>query len=122
MPRNFDQEFKSEDLEFVIGGETFRMRYVRPEVLAAWEDDPDDLSAKDSLKLMDKRIELFLDQSNGAKERWQALRERDDDPITATQMGELITWMLEVQSARPLQQPSSSDSGPGSTEASSKGE
>ena len=39
MPRDFDAEL-SEDLEFVVAGETFKMKYVRPEVLAAWEDEP----------------------------------------------------------------------------------
>jgi hypothetical protein len=119
MPRNFDQD-KSEDLEFVIAGETFKMKYVRPEVLASWEDEPDAEKSEDALKQMDNRIKLFLDDSNGALEKWDNLRQREDNPVTMGQINDLLLWMVEVQSGRPTIQPSPSATGRGKTAASSK--
>lgn len=114
MPaRNFD-ELLEDDLSFVLGGETFTMVYVRPEVLAAWEDDPTDEKAEAALKRLDERIMLFLDPAdNGARERYKTLRERTENPITMSQLNALATWMIEVQSDRPTPQPSPSERGRG---------
>jgi hypothetical protein len=121
MPRNFDQDL-SEDLEFIVAGESFKMKYVRPEVLAAWEDEPAADTSESALKQMDSRIKLFLDNSNGAIERWDALRAREDNPISMGQINDLLLWMVEVQSGRPTIQPSPSATGRGKTAASSKAE
>lgn len=120
MPRNFDQEL-SEDLEFVIAGETFKMKYVRPEVLAAWEDEAAAEKSEGALKQMDDRIKLFLDDSNGAIERWDKLRAREENPISMGQINDLLLWMVEVQSGRPTIPPSPSATGRGRTAASSRG-
>jgi hypothetical protein len=119
MPRNFDQEL-SEDLDFIVGGETFKMKYVRPEVLAAWEDEEAADKSEGALKQMDERIKLFLDDSNGALERWDKLRAREDNPVSMGQINDLLLWMVEVQSGRPTIQPSPSVAGRGRTAVSSK--
>ena len=119
MPKNFDSD-KSEDLEFVVAGENFKMKYVRPEVLAAWEDEEDANKSEDALKQMDARIKLFLDDANGALERWDKLRAREDNPVTMGQINDILLWMVEVQSGRPTIVPSPSATGRGKTAASSK--
>jgi hypothetical protein len=119
MPRNFDQDL-SEDLEFIVGGETFKMKYVRPEVLASWEDEPVSDKSENALKQMDERIKMFLDNSNGALERWDALRAREENPIAMGQINDILLWMVEVQSGRPTIPPSPSATGRGKTAASSK--
>lgn len=119
MLRDFDHEFV-EDLEFKIGGETFKLKYVRPEVLAAWEDEELPEKSVDALKYTDNRIKLFMDTSNGAGERWDAIRGREENPVTMGQLNALLMWMVEVQSGRPTMPPSPSDSGPGKTARSSK--
>ncbi len=119
MPRDFDSE-RYEDLEFIVAGESFKMKYVRPEVLAAWEDEAAADKSEDALKQMDARIKLFLDDSNGAIERWDKLRTREDNPISMGQINEILLWMVEVQSGRPTSVPSPSASGRGKTAASSK--
>jgi len=120
MHRDFDQEFVAEDLSFTIGGETFKMSYARPEVLAAWEDEDIPDKSVDALALNDARIKQFLDSSNGAGERWDALRAREENPVTMGQINALLMWMVEVQAGRPTIPPSPSDSGPGKTKPSSK--
>lgn len=119
MPRNFDAE-RYEDLEFVVAGENFKMKYVRPEVLASWEDEITAEKSEDALKQMDARIKLFLDDSNGAIERWDKLRAREDNPVSMGQINDILLWMVEVQSGRPTILPSPSASGRGKTAASSK--
>lgn len=119
MPRDFDQDL-SQDLEFKIGGEVFKMKYVRPEVLASWEDEQAADKSTDALEQMDSRIKLFLDASNGALERWDTLRDREDNPVSMGQINDLLLWMVEVQSGRPTIQPSPSVTGRGRTAASSK--
>jgi len=118
--RDFDQELE-QDLTFKIRGETFKMRYVRPEILQSWENENiDGASEADALKVLDQRIVFFLDQNGDSGERWGKLRERDDDPVTLGQLTELVTWMVEVQSGRPTTPPSPSASGRGRTAVSSK--
>lgn len=118
--RDFDQDLE-QDLSFKIRGETFKMRYVRPEILQSWESENIEGAAEaDALKILDERIVFFLDQNGDSSARWEALRKRDDDPVTLGQLTELVTWMVEVQSGRPTTAPSPSASGRGKTAASSR--
>lgn len=116
MPKNFD-EMLNEDLTFIIAGESFTMHLVRPEVLAAWEDEEDPETSMESLAEADKKIKLFLAPEDHG--RWDSLRARDENPVSSAALNALIRWMIEVQTGRPTQTPSPSDSGPGSTEATS---
>ncbi len=115
--QSFDQ---AADLEFEIGGERFLMRQVRPEVLAAWEDEQVPEKALDALAETDRRIKLFLDQTNGANDRWDTLRAREENPVTMGQLNALLIWMVEVQSGRPTVPPSPSAASPGRTVRSSR--
>jgi hypothetical protein len=115
--RDFDQEL-SQDLEFKIGGESFRMRYVRPEVLASWEDETVGANSESALQTLDQRIKMFIADEDGG-ERWDALRKREEAPVTMGQMDALLVWMVEVQAGRPTEQPSPSAPGRGRTAVSS---
>lgn len=119
MPRNFDDDLQ-EDLGFTLRGESFTMRYVRPEVLALWQDEPQHKTEKDALAWLDKSIKQFLDQKNGAQERWDDLRKREDDPVTQGQLRGILQWMVEVQAGRPTLPQSTLGSGRGGTTATSK--
>ena len=120
MPRNFDQE-RSQDLEFVIREEKFKMRIVRPEVIASWEDEEMPSKSVDALKYTDEKIKMFLENSDGSHERWDELRKREADPVSMGELNEILVWMVEAQSARPTQQPSPSAAGRGQTGRSSRG-
>lgn len=112
MARNFDELLEA-DLTFTIGGETFTMQYVRPEVLAEWEDEPnDDTPAAEILARTTERMCLFLVE--GDRDRFRSLRERTEKPIASVQLNALVRWMIEVQSGRPTQTPSLSGDGSGS--------
>lgn len=125
MPKNFDELIAS-DLSFIVRGETFRMEYVRPEVLAAWEDEeevvldadePDKKTAAAALERLDARICSFLSEDEA--KRWRALREREDGAVPYVQLREIVRWMVEVQSERPTETPSGSAGGRGRTVPSS---
>jgi hypothetical protein len=115
--RSFDM---TEDMEFEVGGEKFKMRTVRPEVLASWEDTPIPDSAVEALKALDDRILLFIDNGDGSHDRWKALREREDSALSMGQLRAILEWGVEVQSALPTMQPSASARGRGKTAATSE--
>jgi hypothetical protein len=119
MPRNFDEE-RQFDPVFIIRGESFRMKIVRPEVIAEWEDSPIPEKSVDAIKYIDDKLKQFIENTDGSHERWDALRAKDDDPVSMGELDELLRWMVETQSARPTAAPSPSAPGRGRTAASSK--
>lgn len=118
MPKNFD-DLLTDDLSFVVRGELFRMTYVRPEVLAEWEDDDEggDDGAIAAIERLDRRILGFLEPQD--RDRWTALRQKEDSAVPFVQLREIVRWMVETQSSRPTETPSASAAGRGSTAASS---
>lgn len=126
MPRNFDEMIEA-DLTFVVSGETFTARYVRPEVLARWEDevlaidDKDEAERKQeqtaeaAIARLDRRIEDFLVPDD--VDRWRTLRAREDRAVPYVVLRELVKWLVEVNSNRPTETPSPSGRGRGRTEA-----
>lgn len=119
--KDFDSELLEQDLSFKIGGETFKMRYVRPEVLAAWEDEPIDEKSDELLKRQDERIMAFLNGEDNSRDRYLKLRSRENDAVPMVQVNELLRWMIEVQTSRPTTQPSLSAVGPGKRARTSGG-
>jgi hypothetical protein len=116
--KNFD-EMLAKDREFTVGGETFHWRDVRPEVLTSFEpsaNGADDANA--AWRLMDDQILLFVAPEE--HERWKAVRERDDQPVTIAQINAILTWLMEQQTGRPTEAPSPSASGRTRTAATSK--
>ena len=96
--KNFDSEL-DQDLTFSVQGQQFEMRYVRPEVLASWEDEPDDAKSEDVLKRQDERVLQFLKDEDNRK-RWTAMRANEDNAMPLVKLNEVIRWMVEVQATR----------------------
>lgn len=116
--RNFD-EVLEDNLVFTIRGETFTLRDVRPEVIAAWEDEENATTAAEGLKMLDDKIRTLLAEED--RPRWDELRGREDAPVNLRQLKALVEWIVEVQSDRPTPPPSSSADGRGRREATSTG-
>jgi len=117
--KNFD-DLLEENMTFTIRGETFALRDVRPEVIAAWEDEANSDTAAEGLVGLDAKIQTLL-ASDEDRTRWQTLRTREDDPVTLRQLKALVDWIVEVQSDRPTEPPSPSAGGRGRREATSTG-
>lgn len=127
MPRNYDQMRDGEDHSFVIRGETFKLKRVRPAVLdqidalqkefVASEAD----SYADVVAFSEKRLLLLIDDSNGALPRWKVLRDRDDDPVTYGEIMDVSRWAFEEVTGLPTMPPAPSQPGRGSTAPTSKG-
>jgi hypothetical protein len=115
-PHNFD-ELLSGDKTFIVRGQTFTWRDVRPEVLTTLGqingDEPDAIWAA-----QDDQILNFLVPED--HERWKNLRAREDEPITIRQFNAILEYLVEQQTDRPTQTPSPSASGRGKQGASSK--
>ena len=117
--KNFD-DLLSQDRTFQVGGETFKWRDVRPEVLTSFTGDTNGDAADDNAvwRLLDGQILLFIEPSEA--DRWTAIRARDDNPVTIVQLNSILTWLLEQQTGRPTETPSPSAAGRGPTAATSK--
>lgn len=101
--KDFDQERAgrgTEDREFRIAGEVFTRRVtVRPETLSAWNGlSPVDADAH-ALQVCDETIMAILVPEDVAK--WEDVRGRTDEPITAEDMGLIVQWALEGMARRP---------------------
>ena len=112
----------TEDLSFEVCGEMFKMRLVKPEVLATLQDNDVPETNMKALEVLDDQIEAFLDNANGQVERWKAMRKREDNTPSQGQLQDILLWMIEVQTARPTNQPSPSGRGRGAPATTSKGE
>jgi hypothetical protein len=115
--RNFDLE---QDLAFEVCGEMFKMRIVRPEVLAKLQDNDVPETNMKALEVLDAQIEAFLDNTNGQIERYREMRKREDNTPSQGQLQDILLWMIEVQTARPTSQPSPSGRGRGAPATTSK--
>lgn len=116
--KNFDQDLgrtnrREADRMFQIGGETFtRKASVRPEVLTEFEDMDAGHPAADALRIIDDLIVELLEPHDNAAARWHALREREEDALSAEDMQSLVEWLIGEMTGRPTSKPSSSTSSP----------
>lgn len=114
MPRNFDDLLTAERT-FVVQGETFTWRDVRPEVLdtiLAINGDGNMWEQQDQMVL-----HFIVPEDH---ERWKNLRAREDKPITIAQFNAILEYLVEAQTERPTETPSPSASGRGKRAVSSK--
>ena len=112
--KNFD-DMLPDDREFVVGGETFHWRQVRPEVLQAFEPPKDE---ENVWAILDAQILLFVAPED--HERWLTVRKQDEKAVTGAQIQAIIMWLVEVQTELPTVQPSPSVVGRGQTAVTSK--
>ncbi len=150
--KDFDLERKTRDEEgrddrtFRLGGETFVVKAaIRPEALTEYENLTGDASATDTLAIIDRLIQAFIEpgdlvdnpyideqheddgQPAQIGERhlaYRQVRAVDDNPIGLPDLEALVEWLIETQTQRPTGPPSSSGASRrgtrnGSTEGSS---
>ena len=122
--RDFDLERRERyevDRTFRIGGETFvRKPAVRPEVMLAYEDMSMEATAADSLEVVDQTILSFIEDTDGAHDRYRALRERDEDPVSIRDLNGLVVWLIAESTKRPTSALSLSEPGREPTGTTSK--
>lgn len=136
--RKFSDELV-QDRDFEIGGEMFRWRYpyweefadqldadiaatqaaVKAATTETNGDDPVDDTVRAGYETLIERITMFIDPENDGPKRWKQLSKRKTNPVPHYMYRQLYEWLLEVSSGRPTEQPSPSESGPGSTDSTS---
>lgn len=114
MARNFD-ELLSDERTFVVRGETFTWRDVKPEVITGMLESG---NGDDPWAAQDAQILHFIIPED--HERWKALRARDDDPVTIRQFNAIYQFLVEQVTDLPTTPPSTSAPGAGKRAASSK--
>lgn len=115
--RDFDEDRakrEQTDRRFRLAGRDFRfLPAVRPEDFADYVDfiqDSTRYSEHDAIKLLDRTVVAFLEPE--FEQAWREAREEQSaNPVTARDIIDLITWMTEVQSARPTEPSSASGTG-----------
>ncbi len=127
---NFDEareERRARPNTFQIGGEVFTFRRgLRPEefseLIQEYADSLDNAKLKglERTAIVDRTIIRFLEVEEDG-ERWAALRQRDEDAITAGDMQKVLLWLIEEQTERPTTAPSSSGNGGATTGKRSTG-
>jgi hypothetical protein len=115
--KNFDDHRKKKDeatrteREFLLGGERFTAAArVRPEAFMEWDSiDMENTPAAEILANADKTILSLIEKKDGAHDRYRAVRENEEDPLSLEDLTDLIQWLVEVQSGgRPTEKSSGS--------------
>ncbi len=119
------EERATADREFKLGGEVFvRRSGIRPERMTDYEDLTPQASSRDALKVIDNLILSFLEPDG--HDRYLKLREREEDPLTVSDLNDLVRWLISETTGRPtrllsLSTPGPEQSGTPSTATSSSG-
>jgi hypothetical protein len=112
----------SHEMEFTIGGETFIVHDVSPDVLMAMESDEEGEAAeeKSALQQVDEQIISFLNGDQAQVEKYKAMRARTENVVPLWKLLEFRRLLWETQSNRPTEQPSPSVAGRGRTARTSE--
>lgn len=107
----------SHEMEFIIGGETFIVHDVPPDVLMTMESDEEgeEKEEKSALQQVDDQILAFLNGDTAQVERYKALRARTENVVPLWKLLEFRRLLWETQSSRPTIPPSPSVAGRGKT-------
>jgi hypothetical protein len=125
MP-NYDE--LSHDMTFTLGGETFEVHDVSPDIIEAWEreeadallaDVEDDKNGKvpeTAMQRIDRHILAFMAGDTDMTKRYKALRARKGkEAVPAWKFVEFHNDLYETQSGRPTPPPTPLASGAGRT-------
>lgn len=115
--KNFDtaraaRRQSTDDRTFTFAGEQFvAVPAVRPEELMGYESITEDTSASETLQIVDELILVMVEDDPTAAditdpryrshERYRAIRERRQDPISVQDLLELAEWIVQTQTGRP---------------------
>ncbi len=114
------------DMKFTIGGETFLVHDVPPDVLMTMESDTSAETSEDegvqqtAMQRVDEQILAFLNGDEESTKRYRDLRARTTDPVPLWKILEFRRLLWETQSERPTNLPSPSAGGPGRTAPTSR--
>lgn len=117
--KNFDEsrtERRAHGIDFQIGGENFKTSQGgNPNDLVPLVTSVPGESLGDVLGQLDQAILSMVSDENDGHARWRSLRARADDPISLSDMRELVEWLIEQQTARPTVPPGDSSTPPSET-------
>ena len=130
--KNFDEGRRSrqrsqEERTFVLGGEQFVVRRtIRPDDVAAF----DQLGAlgpnppiTEVMQLIDELFKTLIERGDDSHARYDRIRAVDEgeDVIDTETLREVVEWMIEVATGRPIPKPSDSTPGGSPPATSSTG-
>jgi len=108
------------DRQFILGGENFTYKAnVSYDVLRALTSD-DDLSGAAYIDAIETSCLALIENDEDAHDRFLALSERKDDPVTLEDLQTVFAGLVEEAFKRPTQAPSPSGDGRKATGENSK--
>lgn len=120
-PKNFDDEQRERqqqkeaaagDRTFVFRGETFthraNVRYGVIKDIAGIAENTDGTAV---FETVESAVYALLEDTDSGHERFRAVCQSDVFPVTFEDLGELLNWMIEVQTERPPTQSEPSSTG-----------
>jgi hypothetical protein len=114
------------DMSFTVGGETFVVHDVSPDVLMTMESDPEGEASEDAevqksvMERVDEQILAFLNGDEESTKRYRDLRARKENVVPLWKILEFRRLLWETQSERPTTTPSPSAAGRGRTAPTSR--
>lgn len=114
------------DMSFTVGGETFIVHDVPPDVLMTMESDTDAEESEDeavqksAMERVDEQILAFLNGDEESVRRYRDLRGRTENVVPLWKILEFRRLLWETQSERPTMPPSPSVAGRGRTAPTSR--
>lgn len=115
----------SHDMTFTVGGETFEVHDVSPDVIESWEqEEVEALTAEgengrpkeSTMQQLDRRILVFLEGDAPSAKRYKAMRARKGkDAVPAWKIVQFYNLLYETQTGRPTEPPAPSAPGAGRT-------
>jgi hypothetical protein len=123
MP-NYDEI--SHDMSFTLGGETFLVHDVSPDIMEKWDEEDAEAAeagegengkkAETTLQRIDRHILAFLAGDAEATKRYKAMRARKGkDAVPAWKLVAFHNDLYETQTGRPTEPPTPSAPGAGRT-------
>ena len=123
--KDFDKDWEARESDdarvFQVRGETFyRRKAVRLETLFQTEPQPLESDA-DAAAVLDRQILMYIEDRDGAHDRYRALREREEDGLGYRHLQDLKRWLIEEETGLPTTAPSASRNGREQSGAASTG-
>lgn len=108
--KDWDAEWAERDSDdarsFTLRGETFyRRKAIRLETLFELEQQPTG-SDEETAATLDRQVLVFIEDRDGAHDRYRELRAREHDGLGLRHVVELKRWLMEEETGLPTTAPS----------------
>ena len=107
--RHAKREAEMGERTFLLGGETFTFRAASSYTVLGDIGSSEEMSAGDLIAVMEEALVKMLE--SGQEDRFLSVIRSQEDPLTFSDLTQLVQWLTEAQTERPTIAPSPSTGG-----------